>query len=132
MLREAFLGCRRFEEFQERLGVCRATLTQRLERLVREDILERVAYQERPLRHEYRLTRKGRAFLEVLAAMWRFGEDWLFDEGGAPVVLTDRDSGAEVRPAVVDEATGRPLATMRVGVRLRRGGRVQRNDIDSA
>ena len=132
MLREAFLGCRRFEEFQERLGVCRATLTQRLERLVREDILERVAYQERPLRHEYRLTRKGRAFLEVLAAMWRFGEDWLFDERGAPVVLTDRDSGAEVRPAVVDEATGRPLATMRVGVRLRRGGRVQRNDIDSA
>lgn len=119
VLREAFLGARRFEQFQERLGVSRATLTQRLDRLVREELLERRAYQERPLRHEYRLTPKGRAFFDVLAAMWRWGEDWLFRDGAAPVTLTDRESGAEVRPRVVDEATGRPLAEVRLGVRLR-------------
>ena len=131
VLREAFLGCRRFEEFQERLGVSRATLTQRLNRLAREGLLERVAYQERPTRHEYRLTKKGRAFFDVLAAMWRWGEDWLFEGRGAPVTLTDRESGADVRPVVVDEATGRPLATIRLGVRL--GGKgPQRSEIDSA
>lgn len=132
VLREAFLGCRRFEEFQTRLGLSRATLTERLDRLVRERLLERVAYQERPVRHEYRLTPKGRAFFDVLAAMWRWGEDWLFDARGAPVTLVDRDSGADVHPSVVDAATGRPLSGIRLGVRVRKRGGAQRSEIDSA
>lgn len=119
VLRESFNGCRRFEQFEERLGVSRATLTQRLTRLVEEGLLERVAYQEHPPRFEYRLTPKGRAFWEVLAAMWRWGDDWLFGEGGAPVMLVDRDSGEEVRPLVVDERTGRPVATIRTRMRAR-------------
>jgi len=115
VMREAFLGRRRFEDFQRALGVPRAVLTQRLSRLVDEGMLAKVAYEDRPVRYEYRLTDKGRAFWDVLAAMWRFGDDWLFD-GRSPVALVDRDTGAKVRPAVVDERTGAPLDIRRLKV----------------
>ena len=119
VMREALSGCRRFEQFQQRLGVSRATLVQRLRKLVAAGMLEKVAYQERPTRYEYRLTDKGRAFFDVLAAMWRFGEDWLFHRGHAPVLLVDRESQAEIRPVVVDEATGRRIDIRRLRVSLR-------------
>lgn len=108
VLRDLMYGVRRFDELQERLEISRATLAQRLERLVAEGLLEKVPYQDRPLRHEYHLTEKGLAFWDVLAAMWRWGDDWMF-ERGAPVRLTDRDTGETIRPRVVDEATGQPL-----------------------
>src|SRR5229473_7009842 len=60
IVRDAFLGLRRFDEFQERLGIARNVLADRLNRLVDEGILERVRYSERPERYEYRLTQKGR------------------------------------------------------------------------
>jgi DNA-binding HxlR family transcriptional regulator len=120
VLREAFFGCKRFEQFQERLGLSRATLTQRLNRLAREGLLERVVYQTRPARYEYRLTDKGRAFFDVLAAMWRWGEDWLFSARGAPVALIDRVTGEDLHPRVVDERTGKPIDLARLGVRLRK------------
>jgi DNA-binding HxlR family transcriptional regulator len=109
IMREAFSGRRRFEQFHEALGLSRAVLTQRLNRLVDQGLLERVVYEERPVRAEYRLTDKGRAFWDVLAAMWRWGDDWLFDGDRGPVTLVDRDTGEEVRPAVVDERTGKTL-----------------------
>ena len=99
VMREAFYGAGRFEEFQERLGVSRATLTQRLTRLVDEDFLTRVEYQPNPSRYEYRLTDKGRAFFNVLAAMWRFGEDWLFDpDNPLPVTLAQRTPASTSTP----------------------------------
>jgi DNA-binding HxlR family transcriptional regulator len=120
VLREAFSGRRRFEEFQRALDVPRAVLARRLGRLVDEGLLAKVAYSERPPRYEYRLTDKGRAFWDVLAAMWRWGEDWLWKDGRAPVTLIDRESGREVRPAVVDEATGERLDVRRLRMRIRR------------
>jgi DNA-binding HxlR family transcriptional regulator len=125
VLREAFLGRRRFEEFSEALGAPRAVLTARLKRLCDEGMLERVAYQERPVRYEYRLTDKGRAFWDVLAAMWRWGSDWLFTEGSEapPMALKDRSTGAEVRPVVVDENTGERLDIRRIRVGRPAAGR---------
>jgi DNA-binding HxlR family transcriptional regulator len=115
IMREAFSGVRRFDDFQEHLGVPRAVLSQRLRRLVEQGMLAKVAYEERPPRHEYRLTDKGRAFWDVLAAMWRWGDDWLWPEGErAPVTLVDRDTRAEVRPVVVDEQTGERLDVRRL------------------
>ena len=125
-MREAFSGRRRFDEFQSALDAPRAVLTARLKRLCAEGMLQRVAYQESPLRYEYRLTDKGRAFWDVLAAMWRWGSDWLWlddptDQSGgpahSPVVLKDRTTGRVVRPLVVDEATGEHLdvRTVRIG-----------------
>jgi DNA-binding HxlR family transcriptional regulator len=118
VMRELYFGRRRFDAIQESLRIPRAVLAQRLERLVAEDMITKVAYEDRPPRFEYRLTDKGREFWPVLAAMWRWGSDWLWPDGdGPPVVLKDRETGAVVRPVVVDESTGRPvdLRTIRVG-----------------
>jgi len=114
LLRNAFFGQRRFDEFQKSLGVSRAILARRLERLVTEGLMAKVSYSERPPRYEYELTEKGRAFWDVLAAMWRWGDDWLWEKGGAPVMLVDHESGREVRPAVVDEHTGERLDMRRL------------------
>src|SRR5437588_107357 len=69
ILRDVFLGNYRFDELQRNLGVARNVLQTRLERLVEEGILRRVRYQDRPPRHEYRLTRKGTDLWPVLAAL---------------------------------------------------------------
>jgi len=115
VMREAFMGRRRFDEFQKSLSVSRGVLTQRLGRLVEEGLLKKRLYEERPPRYEYVLTEKGRAFYPVLAAMWRFGEDWLWPEGEqTPLRLTDRDTGETVRPLVVDEHTQEPIDVRRI------------------
>ena len=80
ILRDALFGVQRFEDFQKNLDVSRATLSSRLTRLVYEGLMERVAYQQRPVRHEYVLTEKGRAASDVLIAMWRYGEDHFWPE----------------------------------------------------
>lgn len=117
VMREAFTGKRRFDELQSALNVPRAVLTARLKRLCDEGMLERVEYQQSPARYEYRLTDKGRAFWAVLAAMFRWGSDWLWPEGERPpLVLIDRKTGDEVRPLVVDENTGEALDLRRVRV----------------
>ena len=116
VLREAFAGKRRFEDFQRGLDVPRAVLAKRLARLVDEGLMVKQVYAERPVRYEYRLTDKGRAFWDVLAAMFRWGSDWLWDEKGPPVMLVDHESGAEVRPVVVDEHTGKRLDVRRLRV----------------
>lgn len=123
MLREAFAGRRRFAELEAALGVPKAVLAARLERLVGEGVLVRVRYQEHPPRDEYRLTEKGRALYDVLAAMWRWGSDWQFEDG-PPVELRDRETGEVVVPAVVDERTGRRIDVRRLRL-VARQARVQ-------
>jgi DNA-binding HxlR family transcriptional regulator len=123
VMREAFVGRRRFDEFHDALEMPRAVLTARLKRLCDEGMLRRVAYQERPPRYEYRLTEQGVAFYDVLAAMWRFGEDWLWPDGEAPPLqLVDRDTGARVEPRVVDATTGEPIDVRRIRISRRRTG----------
>jgi DNA-binding HxlR family transcriptional regulator len=109
VMRQAFYGTRRFDDFQRQLGVSRNVLTQRLDRLVAEEMLVRVPYQEHPPRHEYRLTDKGRDFFGVLAAMMGWGDRWLSGGEEPPVELRDRATGRPVRPIVVDEETGRRI-----------------------
>ncbi|MEM6275017.1 MAG: helix-turn-helix domain-containing protein [Myxococcota bacterium] len=108
VLREAFYGARRFENFQSNLGIGRNILTQRLRRLVAEDVMRKKLYQRHPPRYEYRLTQKGRELFPVIATMMRWGDRWYFD-GRPPVELRDRSSGCAVQALVVDENTGRRL-----------------------
>ena len=122
VMREAFYGCRRFEQFQERLGVSRATLTERLTRLVDEGMLDKVPYQTNPIRNEYRLTEKGRDFYSVLAAMFRWGDRWLFGEDGGTLEMADRTTGKAIVAQVVDAATGAPIDVRHVVLRKRRRG----------
>ena len=77
IVRDCFLGLRRFEEFQQNLGIARNVLTDRLNRLVEEGILERVRYSERPERYEYRLTDKGRELDIALAGLRQWGDKHL-------------------------------------------------------
>ncbi len=125
VMREAFLGRRRFDDFQKALLVSRAVLSKRLTRLVDQGLLEKEEYEDRPKRYEYILTEKGRAFYPVLAAMWRFGEDWLWEEGAEPPLqIYDRESGEPVVPRVVNEKTGVPIDVrqLRLGWRRPEGG----------
>jgi DNA-binding HxlR family transcriptional regulator len=123
VMREAFRGRRRFDEFQQALSLSRGVLAQRLARLVAEGLLEKRLYEERPPRHEYVLTDKGRDFYPVLAAMWRWGSDWLWEDGGeSPLELYDKETGRAVRPRVVDENTGQPIDVRRIRVAGRRRG----------
>ena len=71
VIRDAFVGVRRFDEFQERLGIARNVLTDRLSRLVDEGILEKREYQQRPQRFEYRLTAKGVDLFPVLVSLMK-------------------------------------------------------------
>ena len=115
VLRQAFRGERRFDQIQRSIGIPKAVLAARLERLVAEGVLDKVPYEEHPPRYEYRLTPKGRALWDVLAAMWRWGSDWGFD-GEAPGVFVDAETGDEVVPQVVDRSTGEPLDPRRLRI----------------
>ena len=92
VLREAFLGTRRFDDFQRRLGCARNVLTERLNRLVETGLLRKVPYQERPLRHEYRLTRKGVELWPATMMLMKWGDRHLAPDG-PPIVVLHKDCG---------------------------------------
>jgi DNA-binding HxlR family transcriptional regulator len=81
ILRDVFLGIRRFDDIQARLGISRNVLNQRLSRLVDLGVLERVPYQDHPPRYEYRLTDKGRDLRLVITAMRQWGDKWAAPDG---------------------------------------------------
>ena len=103
IVRDAFLGIRRFEEFQSSLGIARNVLTDRLNRLVEEGIFDRVRYSERPERFEYRLTTKGRQLNIALTALREWGERYVVE--GPPRVLRRRSDGKPVTAALVPKGT---------------------------
>ncbi|HEX2311187.1 MAG TPA: helix-turn-helix domain-containing protein, partial [Vicinamibacterales bacterium] len=90
VIRDAFHGVHRFEDFQQRLGIARNVLSDRLNRLVDDGILAKRAYQERPERFEYRLTEKGRDLYPVVAALLAWGDRWTPSPEGPPVRLLHR------------------------------------------
>jgi DNA-binding HxlR family transcriptional regulator len=100
VLREAFLGVRRFEDFRRNIGVARNILSDRLNTLVAEGILRRELYSEHPPRHEYRLTRKGIDLYGILIELMKWGNRWSPNEEGPAVVLRHRDCGAVIEPAL--------------------------------
>ncbi|WP_371615284.1 winged helix-turn-helix transcriptional regulator [Streptomyces sp. NBC_00454] len=81
IVRDAARGVSRFDEFQRELGMSRKVLTERLKLLVEAGVLTREPYQERPVRHEYRLSPRGRALLPVLVALQDWGDTWILGEG---------------------------------------------------
>ena len=96
VLRDVFLGRRRFDQIQRSLGVARNVLAARLDRLVAEGILEKVPYQERPLRHEYRLTSKGLDLWPVTVELLRWGDRYAAPAAGPPIVLRHKGCGGEL------------------------------------
>jgi DNA-binding HxlR family transcriptional regulator len=86
IIRDCFLGITRFDEFHQRLGISRNILTERLDHLVGAGVLTRVPYQSNPVRHDYRLTDKGRDLWLVLTAMREWGDRWAAEDG-PPVIV---------------------------------------------
>ena len=108
ILRDAFNGLTRFDEFQQNLGIAPNMLTRRLNALVESGLLERRRYSERPPRDEYVLTLRGRDFRPVLLALLAWGNKHFAPEG-ASVMLVDTETGEPADPVLVDRATGRPV-----------------------
>jgi DNA-binding HxlR family transcriptional regulator len=81
IIRDAFFGVTRFDQFHERLGISRNILNQRLARLVDHEILDKVRYSEHPPRYDYRLTAKGRDLWPVLTAMRQWGDKYAAPDG---------------------------------------------------
>lgn len=109
ILRDAFAGYTRFDEFLKSLGIAPNMLTRRLNALVDAGMLERHRYSERPPRHEYRLTERGLDFRPVLLSLIAFGNRHFAPEG-ASVVIVDAKTGAAADPVLVDRRSGRLLS----------------------
>jgi DNA-binding HxlR family transcriptional regulator len=108
ILRDAFAGLTRFDEFQKSLEIAPNILTRRLSALVDAGLLERHLYCEKPPRYEYRLTECGRDFRPVLLTLLAWGNKHFAPEG-ASVVLVDAATGAQADPVLVDRVTGTPI-----------------------
>jgi DNA-binding HxlR family transcriptional regulator len=108
ILRDAFQGLTRFDQFQKSLDIAPNMLTRRLNALVESGLLERRRYSERPPRDEYVLTERGRDFRPVLLSLLAWGNKHFAPEGPS-VVLVDSETGASADPVLIDGASGRPI-----------------------
>lgn len=117
IVREACLGARRFDEFQQRLGIGRNILANRLSRLVDDGLFTKVPYSEHPPRHEYRLTDKGRDVYPVLAAMAAWNDRWNGRREGSPLQLHHDVCDHDMHAVVVCSACAEPLDVRQVKAR---------------
>lgn len=108
VLRDVFLGVRRFDALQRELGVARNVLASRLDRLVAEGLLKKTPYQERPLRNEYRLTEKGLDLWPVIVELMHWGDRHLAEQG-PPIVIRHRGCGGLLGERRICERCGEPL-----------------------
>ena len=109
ILRDTFLGVRRFEDFERDLGMTRHRLADRLQKLVAHGILERVRYQDRPPRFEYRLSEKGRDLYPVIVSLTRWGDRWMAGRDGPPVELFHRTCGHRIMPTLACPECREPI-----------------------
>jgi DNA-binding HxlR family transcriptional regulator len=110
IVRDAMLGLTRFDDFQQSLGVARNVLTERLRRLVEAGVLERVEYQQRPPRSEYRLTATGRDLAVPIVALMHWGDQHLADPAGPPRLTLHRRCGSPLHARLVCETCGTTAA----------------------
>lgn len=97
IVRDTARGVHRFDALQQELGVSRKVLTERLRLLTEAGVLAREPYQDRPVRHEYRLTPRGRALLPVLIALQDWGDAWVLGEEGKTMATTGESSNEAAR-----------------------------------
>jgi DNA-binding HxlR family transcriptional regulator len=109
ILRNAFLGTRRFGDFQAQLGVTRHRLADRLAKLVEHGVLRRDRYQDSPPRDEYRLTEKGRDLYGVIVTLAGWGDRWMAGEHGPPVERVHRRCGHAATLRLSCEHCGEPV-----------------------
>jgi DNA-binding HxlR family transcriptional regulator len=116
IVRDAFLGLRRFDDFARSLGVARNVLTDRLGRLVDAGILDRVPYQDRPARYEYQLTAMGRELGVPVIALMHWGDRHLAGPAGPPRLTRHHECGGDVALGFVCGTCGDAVAPADVDV----------------
>jgi len=115
ILRDAFRGTRRFDDFQASLGLARSVLTARLKKLTDAGVLDKRQYTEHPPRYEYRLTEKGRALFPVITALLRWGDDWAAGPSGPPVQLVHAPCGHTMHPELTCPQCGGEVTAANTG-----------------
>ena len=120
IIRDSFLGITRFDDFQRRLGISRNILADRLDHLVDKGVLTRVPYQQHPVRHDYRLTEKGRDLWLVLTAMREWGDRWEAEEG-PPLEIEHRGCGHLTTVVPTCSSCGEPVDVRSVRALTRPG-----------
>lgn len=113
ILREAFLGVKRFDQIQRDLGIARNILSDRLGKLVDQGIMEKRRYSERPPRFEYRLTAKGRDLYPIVVTLMQWGDKYTAPDG-APVVLVHQACGQVTTPQLICDCCGEPVHALNV------------------
>ncbi|MDA8081675.1 MAG: helix-turn-helix domain-containing protein [Actinomycetota bacterium] len=101
IVRDAFMGIRRFDDFQEHLGIARNILAARIRRLMDFGILERKLYQVKPKRYEYVLTESGKDLKIILLAIKQWGDKNIYEGKGHPVSISHKDCGEEISVDIV-------------------------------
>ena len=97
ILRDCFIGTKRFDHFQKHIGVSRHRLSERLNKLVENEILKKVEYQNNPPRYEYKLTRKGVSLYPVLMTLAKWGDEWMSGEEGVPLEYVHKTCGHKMQ-----------------------------------
>ncbi|MDE1154015.1 MAG: helix-turn-helix domain-containing protein [Micavibrio sp.] len=116
LLRDAFHGMTRFDEFETSLGIAPNMLTKRLATLVENGLMEKRPYSAKPLRHEYILTPKGTDFYSVLLTLVSWGNRHVFDKNEQPILLSDRESGEIFEPELYNPKTLKPINSRSVKI----------------
>src|SRR5262245_57456688 len=109
ILREAYYGVKRFDEFEYYVGIAPNILSSRLKKFVDAGMMKRVRLAEHAGRYEYVLTEKGRDFFPAYLALKKWGDDWLAEPAGPQVVFRDRAVGREIEHPGLKNAKGQPL-----------------------
>jgi len=109
VLRDSFLGVRRFDDFVARLGIARNVLASRLDTLVDAGILERRPYDEARRRYDYVLTTKGLALWPVLTALRQWGDEWILGGGNEPILIEHRECGHLSHAVMTCDSCGQKL-----------------------
>lgn len=122
ILRDCFLGIRRFDDFERRLRISRSIIADRLKHLVDEGVLRRDEYQQNPVRHEYRLTDKGLSLHPVIMAIVHWGDTHYAGEEGPPLLHRHRACGCDFHPVLTCSECGDAVGPRDVEVRTGPGG----------
>jgi len=122
LLRECFMGVRRFEQLQARLDISRTIVRDRLKHLVDHGILERRQYETRPPRYEYKLTEAGLALHPIMISIVQWGDAYRADESGPPLVRTHRLCGQRLDAQLVCRDCGEPVHPRDVTLHCGPGG----------
>jgi DNA-binding HxlR family transcriptional regulator len=117
VVREAFLGVRRFADFEANLGISKNVLTQRLSHLVEHGVLERIDAGVHGPRYEYQLTAMGKDLIGVVTALRQWADRWVFGAGNEPVLVIDRRTGRPIPRLRLLGEDGSPLRAADIEVR---------------